>query len=79
MKKLGFLLLLVLLLVGSGMAQELRCNISVSGQQIQGANRNVFQTMQADLYEFMNNRKWTDHVYSMDERIECSIYIRLTE
>ncbi len=79
MKKLSFLLLLVILIVGSGMAQELRCNISVSGQQIQGANRNVFQTMQADLYEFMNNRKWTDHVYSMDERIECSIYIRLTE
>ncbi|MGQ7870389.1 type IX secretion system protein PorD [Sunxiuqinia sp. sy24] len=79
MKKLSFLMLLSLLMTGTVIAQELRCNISVSGQQIQGANRNVFQTMQADLYEFMNNRKWTDHVYSMDERIECSIYIRLTE
>ncbi|WP_430972724.1 DUF4835 family protein [Sunxiuqinia rutila] len=79
MKKLSFLVLFVFMLAGSLVAQELRCNISVSGQQIQGANRNVFQTMQADLYEFMNNRKWTDHVYSMDERIECNIYIRLTE
>lgn len=79
MRRLSLLFLIVLWSVVTGVAQELRCNVSVSGQQIQGANRNVFRTMQADLYEFMNNRKWTDHVYSMDERIECSIYIRLTE
>jgi hypothetical protein len=27
----------------------------------------------------MNNRKWTDEKYMMDERIECSIFINLTE
>ncbi|WP_159521777.1 type IX secretion system protein PorD [Sunxiuqinia indica] len=79
MKKISFIFLFVLLIVTSSLAQELRCNISVSAQQIKGANQNAFRTMQADLYEFMNNTKWTDHVYSMDERIECSIYIRLTE
>ena len=79
MKKLSIALLLILLVFGVGFAQELRCNISVSGQQIKGASPNVFRTMQADLYEFMNNRKWTDHIYTMDERIECSIFIRLTE
>jgi hypothetical protein len=60
-------------------AQELRCNISISAQKIQGANRTLFETMQSDLYEFMNNRKWTDHQYSMDERIECNIFINLDE
>jgi hypothetical protein len=79
MKKISVVFLFVLLIVASSFAQELRCNISVSAQQIKGANQNAFRTMQADLYEFMNNTKWTDHVYSMDERIECSIYIRLTE
>ena len=79
MKKLSLVLLFVLLIIWSGYSQEFRCNISVSGQQIKGANPNVFRTMQADLYEFMNNRKWTDHIYTMDERIECSIVIRLTE
>ena len=47
-------------------AQELRCNISISSTKIQGANKTVFETMQSDLYEFMNNRKWTEHQYSMD-------------
>jgi hypothetical protein len=60
-------------------AQELRCNISISAQKIQGANRTVFETMQSDLYEFMNNRKWTDEKYTMDERIECSFFINLDE
>jgi hypothetical protein len=35
--------------------------------------------MQKDLYEFVNNRKWTDNVFSNDERIECTILINLTE
>ena len=35
--------------------------------------------MQSDLYDFMNNRKWTDHVYSYDEKIRCNILIRLDE
>lgn len=58
-------------------AQELRCSISISAAKIQGANRNVFMTMQSDLTEFMNNRKWTDHIYEMEERIECNIQIQL--
>jgi hypothetical protein len=60
-------------------SQELRCNVTVSAQRIQGANRQLFRTMQGDIYEFMNNRKWTDHVYSYDERIRCNILIHLDE
>ena len=70
----------VLIFAGtSGFAQELRCNVTVSAQRIQGANQNLFRTMQSDLYEFMNNRKWTEHVYSYDEKIRCNILIRLDE
>jgi hypothetical protein len=69
----------ILITIFSVTSQELRCNISVSSSRIQGANQTLFQTMQSDLYEFMNNRKWTDHVYSYDERIECNIMINLEE
>lgn len=60
-------------------AQELRCNVTISSQKIQGANQNLFRTMQTDIYEFMNNRKWTEHVFSYDEKIRCNIMIRLDE
>ena len=79
MKKLSSLLVFFFITLSFVHAQELRCNVSVSASKIQGANRNVFRTMQADLYEFMNNRKWTDHVYDIDERIECNIFIQLDE
>jgi hypothetical protein len=60
-------------------AQELRCNVQVVSQQIQGTNKQVFQTLQNAIYEFMNNRVWTDHVYNMDERIECNMMINIRE
>ena len=79
MKK--YLLFFMILIIGlsSAFAQELRCNISISATKIQGANKTVFETMQSDLYEFMNNRKWTDHQYAMDERIECNFFINLDQ
>lgn len=59
--------------------QELRCNVQVVSQQVQGTNKQVFQTLQNAIYEFMNNRVWTEHVYTMEERIECNLMINITE
>jgi len=71
---LAFLLLPTLLL-----AQELKCNIQINSQKISGTNRSVYQTLQTSIYEFMNNTSWTNHVYGIDERIECNIVINLNE
>jgi hypothetical protein len=59
--------------------QELRCNVQVVSQQVQGTNKQVFQTLQNAIYEFMNNRVWTNHVYTMEERIECNLMFNITE
>ena len=53
--------------------------INVSSSQIQGSNKTVFDAMRKNIYEFMNNTKWTDHVFSEDERIDCSFNFRITE
>jgi hypothetical protein len=74
-RKLIFLLLLPVSLT----AQELNCNIQVSAQKIQGSNRQVFENMQRDIYEFMNNTVWTNNVFSYNERIDCNILINLTD
>ena len=60
-------------------SQELNCNIQVSAQKVQGSNRQVFENMQRDIYEFMNNTVWTNHVYSYAERIDCNILINITD
>jgi hypothetical protein len=60
-------------------AQELNCNIQISAQRIQGSNRQIFESMQKDLFEFMNNTVWTNHVLNYAERIDCNILINLTD
>ncbi len=79
MKRYLYLTLWMVILLFPVHGQEFRCNISVSAERIQGANRNLFYTMQSDMYDFINNRRWTEHNYSMEERIECNIFIRLDE
>ena len=79
MKYISLIIFSFLIFVANGFAQELRCNVSISAQRIQGANQNLFRTMQSDIYEFMNTRKWTDHVYGYDEKLKCNIMILLDE
>ena len=67
------------LLPGMILSQELNCNVQISAQKIQGSNRQVFETMQREIYEFMNNTVWTNHIYSYAERIDCNILINLTD
>lgn len=59
--------------------QEFRCNVSVSSSRIEGTYKQIFESMRKDIYEFMNNRKWSDNVFTMDERIECTLFIQITD
>ena len=59
----------------SSIAQELNCRIQINSQQIKGTNRQKFT---ASIYEFMNSTRWTEDIYSNEERIESNIIINLT-
>jgi hypothetical protein len=69
----------MILIPGISRSQELNCNVQISAQKIQGSNRQVFITMQKDVYEFMNNTVWTNNVYSYSERIDCNVLITLND
>ncbi len=73
--------MLVFLFAGSCLVngQELRCNVQVITNQIQGTNKQKFVTLQRAINEFMNGRNWTSHVFNSQERIEANIMINLTE
>ena len=74
-----YLIIFLVLLTGIINAQELNCNVQISAQRIQGSNRQIFESMQKDLFEFMNNTVWTNHVFNYAERIDCNILINLTD
>jgi hypothetical protein len=70
----SFTLLLFPLLIS---AQELRCNVQITTPQIPGSNKQVFQTLQTAINEFMNGRAWSNYKYTTNERIECSMLINI--
>jgi hypothetical protein len=70
---------LLVLIPEVAISQELNCNVQISAQRIQGSNREVFENMQRDIYDFMNNTVWTNNVFSYSERIDCNILINLTD
>lgn len=61
-------------------AQELNCQVTVSSQQVQGTdNKRIFDQLQKQAFEFVNNTKWTKEVFATNERIECTMFINITE
>ncbi len=78
--KIKIILLLSIVLFSWGLkAQEINCQVSVSARQVEGSEKEVFRTLQTAIYEFMNNRKWSPYSFQIEERIECTILINITE
>lgn len=72
--------ILVFLLVGLKVSsQELNCVVFINHAEIGVSNKQIFETMQSAIFEYMNNTKWTNAVYRTYERIDCSLTINILE
>lgn len=60
-------------------AQVLNCQVQVVHQKVTGANEELFKKMQRDIYDFLNNRHWTEHIFAQNEKIECSFLINIVK
>jgi len=76
MRNIFFILFLSLSL--SSFSQELNCSVVVNAQQTGSGNLTIFKTLEKQLTEFVNNTKWTNRVFSPQERINCSMVISIT-
>lgn len=77
--KRKFLFILFILAGWNASSQELNCVVFINHAEIGVSNRKLFETMQNDIFEFMNNTKWTNATYKTHERIDCSITINILE
>ncbi|MCD8193931.1 MAG: DUF4835 family protein, partial [Tannerellaceae bacterium] len=77
-KKLLFLFLLVLFSVQYSNGQELNATLTVNSDKIEG-NRTVFSTLERALNDFINNKRWTDATFGLNERIDCTFLIIINE
>ena len=59
-------------------AQELQAKVTVLSQQIGSTvNKNVFNTLQTQLTNMLNSRKWTKDIFQTQEKVQCNFLINL--
>jgi len=56
-------------------SQELDCSVIVNSDRVQTTEKSIFRDMEVSFAQFLNDRKWTDHVYEPNERIKCQLII----
>lgn len=73
-KRTKWLVCLLAMMALSSWSQvsELNAKLSINSSKIQGTNKEVFNTLQRALNEFINNKKWTNAKFSPNERIDCA-------
>ena len=73
--KIIFSLFFSFILINSH-AQELNCQVIINTSQIQGsANKQIFDQLQKSIFDFVNNRKWSNDIFGSQEKINCTFQI----
>ena len=72
------LTLLFLALISGAKAQELQARVTVLSNRVATTvDRKIFTTLQTQLTNLLNNRKWTSDIYKPQEKIECSFILNI--
>lgn len=58
-------------------AQELNCTVEVNADQIENSSKEVFETLEQAIAEYVNTNKWTNAQFMANERIECRMYFTI--
>lgn len=56
-------------------AQELMCTVEINTSAIEGTNKSVFETLQEAISDYFNETKWTNAIFSPNEKIECRFFL----
>jgi Domain of unknown function (DUF4835) len=67
----------IFFLTGLIQAQELDCQVQVISRNTQIADPQLFKDLENAIFEFMNNRKWTDDAFEPEEKIKCSLILTI--
>ena len=79
MRKVLFIFIFLFISVTGIKAQELQCMVQISSPGMSETDRQILQTLQSSIFEFMNQRNWTEYQFKPEERIEASILITINE
>lgn len=69
------------LLLGASVAsaQELNCTVEVNSDQVEGTYKQVFQTLQQAVADYMNTTVFSNAQFAANEKIECRMFFTVKE
>lgn len=77
-KKLLSVVVLLCAVCITAQAQELQARVSVIAQRVtSNTDKKIFVTLQQQLNNLLNNRRWTSDVFQPNEKIDCSFILNL--
>ncbi len=80
MFKRALFVLAAILWISCVQSQEIQARLTVMAGQISTkVNKNIFQTLQTSLSNFINNRKWTNDVFQPNEKIQCNFLLNVEQ
>ncbi|MDP2540861.1 DUF4835 domain-containing protein [Tenacibaculum discolor] len=80
MRKFFFILSLLSVTFSSySYSQELNATVIINSDKVQSSNKQVYQTLQKALTEFINDKQWTNRNFKQQERINCAFNIIINE
>ncbi|MES2776133.1 MAG: DUF4835 family protein [Bacteroidota bacterium] len=78
MKKMLTAIMIGIGMCTAGHAQELNAKVTVLSQKVSTQiDKKIFNTLQTQLTNLLNNRKWTSDNFKSNERIECNFLLNI--
>ena len=61
-------------------SQEIQARFTVLASKVSTqVNKNIFQTLQTTVTNFINNRKWTNDAFQTNEKIQCNFLLNIEQ
>ena len=80
MRKQLFLFIIFYLTTGIARSQEIQARLTVVTNRVSTqVDKKIFQTLQTQVSNFINNRKWTNDTYQPNEKIQCNFLLNIDQ
>ena len=76
--RIKFLVFLFLSVICAN-SQELKAIVSINTDQVTGVNPQIFKNLEKQVFDFLNNTKFSDKVVKQNEKINCSFFFIVTK
>ena len=71
--RIKFLILFVLSAFCAS-SQELKATVSINSAQVTNVNTQIFKNLEKQIFDFLNNTKFSDKVVKQNEKVNCSFF-----